>query len=137
MEENAAIEEPKVDERDSLENGPCEDHEVDELERNEGLLTVLNEGNDIGKQHKAVEQIRFILKDDEEARFYMGAQGFAEALVRFLKSAICEGDERAQEVGALALFNLAVNNNRYESHYFLSSFYFVGQMAPFDLLENE
>ncbi|KAG1331324.1 putative Proteasome subunit beta type-5 [Cocos nucifera] len=113
LEENAAIEELKVDERYSLENGPCEDHEVDELERNEGLLDVLNEGNDIGKQHKAVEQIRFLLKDDEEARIYMGAQGFVEALVRFLKSAIREGDERAQEVGALALFNLAVNNNRY------------------------
>ncbi|XP_017698671.1 U-box domain-containing protein 6-like isoform X2 [Phoenix dactylifera] len=112
LEENAAIEKLKVDERGSLENGPFEDHEMDELERYESLLAVLNEGNDIGKQHKAVEQIRFLLKDDEEARIYMGVNGFVEALVQFLKSAICEGDARAQEVGALALFNLAVNNNR-------------------------
>ncbi|XP_010930144.1 U-box domain-containing protein 45 [Elaeis guineensis] len=112
LEENAAIEDLSVDESVSLENGPCEDREVDELERYESLLGVLNERNDIGKQQNAVEQVRFLLKDDEEARIYMGTNGFVEALVRFLNSAVCEGDEKAQEVGALALFNLGVNNNR-------------------------
>lgn len=59
-----------------------------------------------------VEQIRFFLKDDEEARSFMGANGFAEVLVQFLRLALNEGNEMAQGVGAMALFNLAVDNNR-------------------------
>ncbi|KAE8710250.1 U-box domain-containing protein 7 [Hibiscus syriacus] len=42
----------------------------------------------------------------------MGAKGFVEGLLRFLDSAVLEGNAIAQEVGAMALFNLAVNNNR-------------------------
>ncbi|KAG0494924.1 hypothetical protein HPP92_005918 [Vanilla planifolia] len=53
-------------------------------------------------------------QDDDEARMWMGAHGFAEALIQFLKSASAEKDEKSQEVCALALFNLAVNNNRYD-----------------------
>ncbi|KAK1318738.1 U-box domain-containing protein 45 [Acorus calamus] len=64
------------------------------------------------RQKRVVEQIRFVLKEDEEARIFMGANGFVEALIRFLRSAIHEGDQKGQEVGAMALFNLAVNNNR-------------------------
>lgn len=86
--------------------------EEDEFERYESLLERLHNGKSRAKQHKAVEEIRFLLKDDGEARTYMGADRFVEALVQFLKSAIDEGDEKAQEVGALALFNLAVNNGR-------------------------
>ncbi|PRQ19902.1 putative aminoacyltransferase, E1 ubiquitin-activating enzyme [Rosa chinensis] len=43
---------------------------------------------------------------------YMGANGFVEALLRFLNSAVREANVLAQESGAMALFNLAVNNNR-------------------------
>ncbi|PKU70487.1 U-box domain-containing protein 45 [Dendrobium catenatum] len=86
--------------------------EEDELQIYESLLAVLYGGESISRQCEAVEQIRLLLKDDEEARIYMGANGFVEALVQFLKSAIDEGDEKAQEIGAMALFNIAVNNNR-------------------------
>ncbi|KAL0385376.1 UNVERIFIED_CONTAM: U-box domain-containing protein 7 [Sesamum radiatum] len=64
------------------------------------------------KKIKVVEQIRHLLKDDEEARIYMGANGFVEALLRFLESAVSARNRMGQEVGAMALFNLAVNNNR-------------------------
>lgn len=94
-------------------NYSCQDFELDGLGRYAKLLSVLSEGKTTRKQRKAVEQVRFLLKDDEEARIYMGANGAVEALVCFLKSAIDEGDEKAQEIGALALFNLSVNNNRY------------------------
>ncbi|KAL0927411.1 hypothetical protein M5K25_001577 [Dendrobium thyrsiflorum] len=86
--------------------------EEDELQIYESLLAVLYGGESISRQCEAVEQIRLLLKDDEEARIYMGANGFVEALVRFLKLAIDEGDEKGQEIGAMALFNIAVNNNR-------------------------
>jgi len=61
-----------------------------------------------------VEQIRFLLKDDEEARIYMGANAFIEGLVQFLRSAVEEAQENFQEVCAMALFNLSVNNSRYQ-----------------------
>jgi hypothetical protein len=53
-----------------------------------------------------------LLRDDEEARILMGANGFVEALVQFLQSAVHERNLMAQESGAMALFNLAVNNDR-------------------------
>ncbi|XP_068646159.1 U-box domain-containing protein 45-like [Aristolochia californica] len=90
----------------------AEGSEGDIFERFENLLAVLHDGEDIKTQCKVVEEIRFLLKDDEEARVYMGANGFVEPLVKFLWSAVCEGDEKGQEVGTMALFNLAVNNNR-------------------------
>ncbi|XP_073013764.1 U-box domain-containing protein 7-like [Typha latifolia] len=112
FEESGIIEELKLDNRATLENGSCQGYEVDEFVKYEHWLAVLNESGSMHKHHKAVEQIRFHLKDDEEARIYMGANGFAEAIVRYLRTAVCERDEKAQEVGAMALFNLAVNNNR-------------------------
>lgn len=79
----------------------------------ENLLIRLDREDDLGKKCQVVEQIRHLLKDDEEARIYMGANGFVEALLRFLELALDARSERAQEIGAMALFNLAVNNNRY------------------------
>ena len=76
------------------------------------LLKVLTEGNNWTRKCKVVERLRLLLKDDEEARIFMGANGFVEALLQFLQSAVCEGNLMAQENGAMALFNLAVNNNR-------------------------
>jgi hypothetical protein len=59
-----------------------------------------------------VLEIRYHLKDDIQARVDMGKDGFVDPLVRFLREAILEKDDKLQEVGTLALFNLAVNNNR-------------------------
>lgn len=42
----------------------------------------------------------------------MGANGFVEAFLQFLESAVHENNAAAQETGAMALFNIAVNNNR-------------------------
>jgi len=64
------------------------------------------------KKCKIVEQVRLLLKDDEEARIFMGANGFVEALLQFLESAVHARNPMAEEIGAMALFNLAVNNNR-------------------------
>ena len=108
--------EQESDEMGTADNTAFQDAEVEEYRRYESLLAVLCDGQSWRKQCKAVEQTRFLLKDDEEARIYMGANGFIEALVQFLRSAIDIEDEKAEEVGAMALFNLAVNNNRYECH---------------------
>ncbi|KAG0484856.1 hypothetical protein HPP92_008935 [Vanilla planifolia] len=89
----------------------CQSFGDGELHRYERLLAAI-QGDNLSRQSKAVEQIRLLLKDDDEARIYMGANGFIEALVQFLKLAIDEGDEQAQKIGAMALFNLGVNNNR-------------------------
>ncbi|KAJ0972360.1 hypothetical protein J5N97_020319 [Dioscorea zingiberensis] len=96
----------------TLDNSSCQDLAGGELESYDSLLTVLYEGKDMRRQCEAVEQLRFLLKDDEEARIYVGANGFVDALVHFLRSAIHEGDLKSQEAGVMALFNLAVNNNR-------------------------
>lgn len=82
------------------------------FERYQDFLNVLNEGENLGQKCNIVEQIRLLLKDDEEARVFTGANGFVVALLRFLESAVCERNSYAQEIGAMALFNLAVNNNR-------------------------
>ncbi|XP_009127558.1 U-box domain-containing protein 7 [Brassica rapa] len=89
-----------------------EDSDMNVLERYQDLLAVLNEEEDLDKKGKVVEKVRLLLKDDEEARIFMGANGFVEALLRFLGSAVDENNAAAQERGAMALFNLAVNNNR-------------------------
>ncbi|XP_073131138.1 U-box domain-containing protein 6-like [Henckelia pumila] len=75
-------------------------------------LAVLEKDDDLMDKCKVVEQIRLLLKDDEEARIYMGANGLVEALLHFLDSAVSYRNGMAQEIGAMALFNLAVNNNR-------------------------
>ncbi|KAH7684991.1 Zinc finger RING/FYVE/PHD-type protein [Dioscorea alata] len=93
-------------------NSSCQDRAAGELESYDSLLTVLYEGKSARRRCRAVEQLRFLLKDDEEARIYAGANGFVDALIHFLQSAIDEGDLKSQEAGAMALFNLAVNNNR-------------------------
>ncbi|KAL9998177.1 putative U box domain, armadillo-like helical, Zinc finger, RING/FYVE/PHD-type [Helianthus debilis subsp. tardiflorus] len=75
----------------------------------EGLLASLTMEN---KRIKAVEKIRLWTKDDEEARIFMGANGFVEALLQFFESTVHERNLVAQESVAMALFNLSVNNNR-------------------------
>lgn len=114
LEESGTIEEAEGNEAENV--SPLEEEsEFNGLNNYEELLSILNEGEDLRRKCKVVEQIRFLLKDDEEARMYMGANGFVEALLQFLDSAIREGNYVAQESGAMALFNLAVNNNRYDN----------------------
>lgn len=85
----------------------------DVFERHEEFLDVLTgHDDDLIRKCEVVEQIRVLLKDDEEARTFMGANGFVEALLRFLESGLQQGNLMAQEVGAMALFNLAVDNKR-------------------------
>ncbi|CAN6449126.1 unnamed protein product [Victoria cruziana] len=76
------------------------------------LLAMLNGELDLETKCTAVEEIRFLLKDDEEARFCMGENGFVDALVMFVRAAVHQRHEKAQETGTMALFNLAVNNDR-------------------------
>ncbi|XP_042492397.1 U-box domain-containing protein 45-like [Macadamia integrifolia] len=111
LEESGVVEEL---ERKEVENASRteEDGDLDMAQRYDSLLAILNGKRDTERQYKVVEQIRLLLKDDEEARICMGANGFAEALVRFLEAAVCQGSDKAQEIGAMALFNLAVNNDR-------------------------
>lgn len=107
---------------------PSSSHALDG--NNEGynrILALLEDGKSTGKTYKLVEQIRYVLKDDAEARTQMGANGFAEALVRFLRLAVYDGDGKAQEMGAMALFNLTVSNNRYT--FFLSVVYYFSVLA--------
>ncbi|CAM8881889.1 unnamed protein product [Rhodiola kirilowii] len=103
-------------ERTEMENESVQEEDTDNntniFERYEKFLTVLSEGGDLREQCEVVEKIRHLLKEDEEARMFMGSNGFVEVLMQFLESAVHEKNEVAQEIGAMALFNLGVNNNR-------------------------
>ncbi|VFQ71476.1 unnamed protein product [Cuscuta campestris] len=82
------------------------------FERYDDILTTLKQEVNLTEKCKAVEQIRNMVKDDVEVRIYMGANGFIEALMLFLESALEARNGMAQEIGAMALFNLGVDNNR-------------------------
>jgi hypothetical protein len=110
--DNARKEEPANSELGTLDGSSCYDFDINESYGN--LLLLLHEKSNMHRQCRLVEQIRYLLKDDEEARIHLGSNRFAEALVEFSRNAVNEGNEKAQEVGAMALFNLAVNNNRYQ-----------------------
>ncbi|KAK8522573.1 hypothetical protein V6N13_115537 [Hibiscus sabdariffa] len=113
LEESVTSKEVEGNEAERESQSPQEEvSELNLLERYQEVLSVLNEKENLTDRCKVVEQIRLLLKDDEEARVFMGANGFVEALLRFLESAVRERNAIVQEVGALALFNLAVNNNR-------------------------
>lgn len=111
LEESGTIEEV---ERNEVETVPDQDEECQNVfERYDNFLAILDGDEDLMSKCKVAEQIRHLLKDDEEARNFMGANGFVEALMRFLELAVHGRNEMAQEIGAMALFNLAVNNDRY------------------------
>ncbi|TYH88553.1 hypothetical protein ES332_D01G194900v1 [Gossypium tomentosum] len=113
LEKSGTIKEVEVNESENESQCPQEEvSEINVLERYQEFLSVLNEEENLMESCKVVEQIRLLLKDDEEARIFMGANGFVEGLLRFLESAVREGNAMAQEIGAMAMFNLAVNNNR-------------------------
>ncbi|KAG2318849.1 hypothetical protein Bca52824_012062 [Brassica carinata] len=114
LEESSAI--VSVQQHKEEVNAPDVDDEetsaINVLEQYQDILATLEKEEDLGKKCKVVESVRLLLKDDEEARILMGANGFVEAFLRFLESAVHENNAAAQETGAMALFNLAVNNNR-------------------------
>ncbi|XP_028127076.1 U-box domain-containing protein 6-like isoform X1 [Camellia sinensis] len=111
IEESCIIEEAEGNEAEDV---PVNEEEFEHnvLERYDEFFMILDKEDDLGKKCIVVEKIRLLLKDDEEARIYMGANGFVEALLRFLECAVQERHDMAQGIGAMALFNLAVNNNR-------------------------
>ncbi|CAM6058474.1 unnamed protein product [Sphagnum tenellum] len=61
---------------------------------------------------QAAEEIRVLAKSNAKARAQIGDRGAIPALVAFLQTSISVDDHRAQEVGALALLNVAINNDR-------------------------
>uniref|UniRef100_I1PMI2 RING-type E3 ubiquitin transferase n=1 Tax=Oryza glaberrima TaxID=4538 RepID=I1PMI2_ORYGL len=77
-------------------------------------LRVLSKDDDecVDEQREVIEQIRFLLKDDNELRKYAGANGITELLIHFVKKAVCRDDVQCQVVGTMAVFNLAVSNDR-------------------------
>lgn len=112
LEDTCVIDEAEGNEVDDV---SVQEEEFDRnvVERYDEFLMTLEREGDLLKKCDVVEQIRHLLKDNEEARTNMGANGFVEALLRFLEFAVRERHEMAQEIGAMALFNLAVNNNRF------------------------
>jgi len=101
---------------DSVEKGALQNSkdDVPVSDRCEQWLHVLNKNDaeSMSERHKLIEQIRILLKNDDELRDYAGANGITEPLIHFLKMAISTGDVQSQEVATMALFNLAVNNDR-------------------------
>ncbi|KAM7269766.1 hypothetical protein ACFE04_025263 [Oxalis oulophora] len=110
-EESMTIEELEGNETTDVSQGD-DDYEFSVFERYQDLLMSLNEGENLKMKCKVVEQIRLLVRDDEEARTFLGNNGFVEAVLHFLELAVHERNTIAQEIGAIALFNLAVNNNR-------------------------
>lgn len=115
-----------LEESGTIKEEACEseyqEDQVTLVERCTELLTTLSTVDTLRKKCRVVEQIRVLLKDDEDARILMGENGCVEALLQFLGSAINENNASAQKVGAMALFNLAVDNNRY---YLISIFFSI------------
>ncbi|XP_022962451.1 U-box domain-containing protein 45-like [Cucurbita moschata] len=111
LEENSITEEIKGNVMDDK-SAEDQKSDINMHAKYEEYLKVLNEEADLRKKSAVVEQMRQLLKEDEEARIFMGANGFVQGLLRYLEMAMREQNTRAQESGAMALFNLAVNNDR-------------------------
>ncbi|KAL2233712.1 UNVERIFIED_CONTAM: U-box domain-containing protein 45 [Sesamum indicum] len=111
LNEGGIIEEDKGNEEETV-SARQDDYEVNAFRLYEDFLNILEKEDDLMKKCKVVEQIRHLLKDDEEARIYLGANGFVRLFLGFLEAAVSARNGKAQEIGAMALFNLAVNNNR-------------------------
>ncbi|KAL1289818.1 hypothetical protein AAHE18_20G086300 [Arachis hypogaea] len=106
------VEESSMSEQTGVAGAESVSTQEDDNEQYLSFLKVLTEGNDLQGKCKVVQRLRMLLRDDEDARTFMGANGFVEALMQFLQSALHEGNAMDQENGAMALFNLAVNNDR-------------------------
>ncbi|KAL0408500.1 UNVERIFIED_CONTAM: U-box domain-containing protein 45 [Sesamum radiatum] len=111
LNEGGIIEEDKGNEEETVSAWQY-DYEVNAFGLYEDFLNILEKEDDLMKKCEVVEQIRHLLKDDEEARTYLGANGFVRPFLGFLEAAVSARNGKAREIGAMALFNLAVNNNR-------------------------
>ncbi|KAG8082472.1 hypothetical protein GUJ93_ZPchr0014g47672 [Zizania palustris] len=116
FEDTGAKDEAKVDSRVASEK--CTRQNSGKISRAttcELWLRVLSKNDDedcVDEQREVVGQIRLLLKDDSELRNYAGESGITEPLIHFLEMAICRDDVQCQVVGTMALFNLAVSNDR-------------------------
>jgi hypothetical protein len=77
----------------------------------EGLVADLTAGSP-HLRCQAAEEIRVLAKNNAKARARIGDGGAIPALVDFLCTTINTDDDGAQEVGALALLNVAINDDR-------------------------
>jgi hypothetical protein len=77
----------------------------------EGLVADLTDGSP-HVRCQAAEEIRVLAKNNAKARAHIGDGGAIPALVDFLCTTINTDDDSAQEVGALALLNVAINDDR-------------------------
>ncbi|KAF9605363.1 hypothetical protein IFM89_016916 [Coptis chinensis] len=108
--EESGNEEHEGNELEDMSGRECE---LDMFERYKNLLAILSEGKDMNRKCQVVEEIRLLLKDAmKKAGFIWGLMVLLRHWCNFLGSAVDEGHDKAQEIGAMALFNLAVNNNR-------------------------
>lgn len=92
--------------------------EVAELAVNGGMsdIQIVMEqlrSSSLDLQCRAAEEIRFLTKDNADARIRLASLGSIPALVGHLTAAMNAGDEAAQVTACFALSNMAVHNNRY------------------------
>ncbi|MBA0760096.1 hypothetical protein Gotri_022877 [Gossypium trilobum] len=107
LEKSGTIKEVEVNESENESQCPQEEvSEINVLERYQEFLSVLNEEENLMESCKVVEQIRLLLKDDEEARIFMGANGFVEGLLRFL-----ENKELMLAAGVIRLLESMISNS--------------------------
>jgi hypothetical protein len=81
------------------------------LQHFDRLMADLTDGS-LHLQCQAAEEIRVLAKSNARARTRIGNAGAIPALVAFLGATIGTDDHSAQEVGALALLNVAINDDR-------------------------
>ncbi|KHG14708.1 U-box domain-containing protein 6 [Gossypium arboreum] len=107
LEKSGTIKEVEVNESENESQCPQEEVSgINVLERYQEFLSVLNEEENLMESSKVVEQIRLLLKDDEEARIFMGANGFVEGLLRFL-----ENKELMLAAGVIRLLESMISNS--------------------------
>ncbi|RWV81631.1 hypothetical protein GW17_00056929 [Ensete ventricosum] len=79
LEENRILEELRENDAEFLDNH-YHDCGLDEFEKYGSLLSALHEAESAQKQFRIVEQIKNLLKEDDEARIFMGTNGAVEVL---------------------------------------------------------
>lgn len=77
----------------------------------EDLIVDLIEGS-VEQKYQAAEEIRILAKTNARARSQFGERGAIPALVELLRVAIDADDQKAQEVVAFSLLNVAISHDR-------------------------
>ncbi|KAF3487374.1 hypothetical protein F2Q69_00054150 [Brassica cretica] len=107
--ETVPLEERSTIDKEDVTVADEETSEINVLEKYQDILAML-EKEDLAKKCKVVENVRLVLKDDEEARILMGANGFVEAFSRFLESAVENTETQCQLDALHALYNLSTHS---------------------------